>query len=64
MEDNETIERKTICEQFIEEYQKREELSVFRIIKIEEEQYNLIPNRYITQHEYEIFCKMLKKIIA
>lgn len=64
MEDNETIERKTICEQFIEEYQKREELSVFRIIKIEEEQYNLIPNRRITQHEYEIFCKMLKEIIA
>jgi|688.fasta_scaffold1350676_1 hypothetical protein len=54
---------KTICEQFIEDYEERELYKVCEFAHVGDEQYNLIPKRFITQHEYEIFCKLLKEII-
>ena len=52
-----------VYEQIIEDYQELEKYIVFEIAHIGDEQYNLIPKRFITQHEYEIFCKLLKEII-
>ena len=52
-----------IYEQIIEDYQKLEKHRILEIAHVGNEQYNLIPKRFITQHEYEIFCKLLKEII-
>jgi len=52
-----------IYEQIIEDYQVLEKHRVLEIAHVGDEHYNLIPKRFITQHEYEIFCKLLKEII-
>ena len=52
-----------IYEQIIEDYQELEKYRVFEMAHIGDEQYNLIPKRFITENEYNIFCTMLKQII-
>ncbi len=52
-----------IYEQIIKDYQELENHRVCEFAKVGDEQYNLIPKRFITQHEYKVFCELLKEII-
>ena len=41
----------------------KEQIEVCTFYNISDDQYNLAPNRLITEDEYNLFCKMLKEII-
>ena len=47
----------------VDEIEVIKEPEVCTFYHLADEEYNLTPNRFISEHEYEIFCKMLKTII-